>query len=172
MHGQKRRGPSSDFGIQLAEKRKLEASYFLDARDLKKIFVSSSERSRRGKADIYEFMTRGLEMRLDSIVYRMGFAPSRSIARQLVSHGHCYVNGRKVDAPSFMLKPGDVVSIKPSSISRAPFGDIADRFKKHTPPPWIELDRETFKGKVAGMPIYQETPFPADLRLIVAYYSR
>ncbi|HEY4497022.1 MAG: 30S ribosomal protein S4 [Candidatus Terrybacteria bacterium RIFCSPLOWO2_01_FULL_44_24] len=171
VHGQKSRPSRSEFGLQLAEKRKLEASYHIDERDLKRI-VKEGSSTRPQNLDIADMIVNRLESRLDNVIYRLGFVVSRSVARQLVSHGHFYINDRRMDIPSYLLRIGDKVSIRPASKDKSPFKNMASHLEKYTPPSWIELDKQELNGKVIGVPNRSEIGLPVDLSMIVAYYSR
>jgi small subunit ribosomal protein S4 len=111
-----------------------------------------------------------LEKRLDNVVYRLGLAPSRITARQYISHGHFLVNGKKNTFPSFQVKTGDVISLKPESQNLLIFKDLAATIKKHTPPDWLDLDKEKLEGRIKSLPRPEDTTF--DINLVVDYYSR
>ncbi len=172
-HGQKYRGPRSDFGIQLAEKKKLEAIYQIDERDLKRVVTKKEAGVGSAKnTDIADIIVSRLESRLDTVVFRLGFAVSRSVARQLVSHGHFYVNGRRLDVPSYVVQKGDVVSVRPASKEKGPFKNLGQRLEKYTPPAWVELQKQDLAGKLLALPSREEVGVPVDLSKIVAFYSR
>lgn len=156
----------SEFGTQLKEKQKIKFSYNLSDKQLKKIFADAAE---KGSSSI-EAITEALENRLDNVVMRLGFAESRSIARQLVNHGHILVNGRKAATPSYRLKVGDAVSIKPRSRNLPLFGELGEKLKKQELPSWLTLDRENLVGKIEALPRQVELPF--DLNSVVDYYSK
>jgi len=168
MHGKARRS-RSEFGLQLAEKQKLRLSYGLRERQL----VQYVKEALRAK-DITtpEALSRALESRLDSLVFRVGFAPSRSVARFLVSHGHCTVDGRRVDIPSMQLKPGQIFAIRLESKGKKFFENLSQTIKKHEPPSWISLDRENWTAKVASWPTPDQLQIPFNLSLVVEFYSR
>ncbi len=166
QHGKKFRRRMSEFGTQLKEKQKIKFSYNLSDKQLKKIFADAAE---KGSSSI-EAITEALENRLDNVVMRLGFAESRSIARQLVNHGHILVNGRKAATPSYRLKVGDAVSIKPRSRNLPLFGELGEKLKKQELPSWLTLDRENLVGKIEALPRQVELPF--DLNSVVDYYSK
>ncbi len=172
MHGQKSRRSNSEFGKQLAEKYKLEAVYQIDEKDLKHIVTVDPVNLAKKKLEITDVIVNSLESRLDNVVFRLGIAASRIVARQYVSHGHIYVNTRRVDIPSFKVRSGDVVYIRPSSMKRGPFQNLASRLDKHVPPAWLEIDKQALKGKVIGIPGKENFDAPVDLSMIVAFYSR
>lgn len=165
MHG-KRRSMVSEFGRQLKEKQKIQISFGLRDRQMRKLFKNlASQKGLSGKA-----ILNILEQRLDNAVYRSGFAPSRIVARQLISHGHFLVNGRKVSVPSYAVKVGDKIGIRPSSKNKRVFEDLSLRLKKHDPPAWIKLDKENLVGEIKGKPEEGEIQF--DPNLVSEYYSR
>ncbi len=166
QHGKKFRRRLSEFGNQLQEKQKIKFSYSLSDKQLKRIF---EEAAISGDSSI-EAVTVALENRLDNIVMRLGFAESRSIARQIVNHGHILVNDRKAKTPSYRLKVGDNVSIKPVSQNLLPFRELALKLKKYEPPLWLSLDKEKLIGQMEALPRQVDLPF--DLNLVVDYYSK
>ena len=111
-----------------------------------------------------------LERRLDNAVFRLGFTPSRSVARQLVNHGHILVNGRKVTIPSYRVKVGDEIIIRPQSKNHQVFEDLSTTLKKYEPPTWLALDKEKLTGKVVTEPKDLDIPF--DINMVVDYYSK
>jgi len=113
-----------------------------------------------------------LEKRLDNVVYRLGFAESRSQARQLVKHGHFLVNGRKVDIASYSVRPGDVIQVSERSRGLTYFKDINEQFSQHTPPKWLTVDPAAMSGQVAALPAREDIDIPINEQLIVEYYSR
>ena len=113
-----------------------------------------------------------LEGRLDNVVYRLGFATTRRAGRQLVGHGHIMVNGRKVTIPSFEVRMGDRISIRPQSAGRAVFGDLNERLKKKDAPPWLELDKEKREGVVVEKPNVSDADMGVNTNVVVEFYSR
>lgn len=168
VHGKARRRARSEFGNQLSEKQKIKFSYGLRERQFRRAFVAAAQ----NPGVTAEMFMRFLERRLDNVVYRLGFAPSRSVARQLVGHGHLLVNGRRVTIPSYEVKIGDVVSIRPQSSSHPLFKDLAAILKKreNDVPPWLKVDVEKIEGKIVAPPKDFEVPF--NLALVVDYYSK
>lgn len=165
QHG-KKFTKKSEFGTQLAEKQKIMFSYGLTDKQLKKIFKEGAKRT----DSAIQVITEKLESRLDNVVMRLGFAPSRSLARQLVSHGHILVNGGEARVPSYELSPGDTVTIKPSSKTHPAFRDLMERLKNHEAPSWLTLDKGALQGKVESPP--RDVDFPFDINLVVDYYSK
>lgn len=159
----------SEYGSQLREKQKLKFFYLLRERQ----FKNYVQEALKGKgSDIISRLAEILELRLDNIVYRLGFVKSRSMARQLVSHGHIMVNGKKTDIPSYRLKVGDTITIRPQSASKKNFQDIDIYFKKYQPPVWLELNKEKKEGKVIGKPQAQDIEVKTNLNAIIEFYSR
>lgn len=169
MHGPKgSRRKQSEYALALAEKQKLRYQYGVLERQFRRYFQTAL--TRRGITG--EILLQLLETRLDNVVFRLGFANSRSAARQLVSHGHVTVNGRKVNISSYNLRPGDKVGIKEKAGSRS----LASRFLELTQiapvPDWLILDKEQFAGTVARIPSREEIAPIVNEQLIVELYSR
>ncbi|MBI5401227.1 30S ribosomal protein S4 [Candidatus Wolfebacteria bacterium] len=165
-HGKSRRRALSEFGQQLLEKQKIMVSYGLREAQMRKMFKEALGK----KEAVSDAIVNLLERRLDNVVYRLGFAPSRIMARQFVSHGHILVNGRKVTIPSYRVKIGDIVVVKPASLLRLIFKDLAANIKKYEVPNWLNVDKEKLEGKIKSLPRDIEIPF--DISLVVDYYSR
>jgi len=165
-HGKSRRRTVSEFGQQLLEKQKIRIIYGLKELQLKKIVEGIAHKG-LSSANIVS----ALERRLDNAVFRIGFAPSRIVARQIVSHGHILVNGKKVTIPSYLLKVGEIVSIKLSSRDSLIFKDLSNIIKKHDAPEWISVDADKLEAKIKSLPMgVQEELF--DINMVVDYYSR
>lgn len=165
-HGKNRRLGSSEFGRQLLEKQRVKWTYGLRERQFKKYFVEAS----KIPGATGEIIMRRLERRLDNAVFRLGWAVSRSIARQLVSHGHILVNEKKVTIPSYQVRVNDVLCIRPRSRPMKQFEDLDARLEKHEPPLWLFRDAKTSDAKVLKEPEGFDVPF--DLSLVVDFYSR
>jgi small subunit ribosomal protein S4 len=165
-HGKARQKAPSEFGQQLLEKQKIMVSYGLRENQLRKIFEESSKKKESGTASAINL----LERRLDNVIFRMGFAPSRIMARQYVSHGHFKVNGRKVTIPSYRVKVNDVIMVKPESSSLLIFKNVLESIKQYQEPTWISINKEKLEGKIKSLPHDIEIPF--DINLVVDYYSR
>jgi len=168
QHGQRRRRKPSDYGIQLKEKQKAKAIYGVLERQFKKYYKEAD----RQKGVTGENLMRLLERRLDNIVYRLGFAASRSAAREMVRHGHIEVNGGKVDIPSYLVKIGDEVSVRERSQSNLEIRLSVDAKSGVGTVDWLELDPKSFKGRVLEMPSRDQIPSPVNEQLIVNFYSR
>jgi small subunit ribosomal protein S4 len=164
------RGPNkSQYSIQLREKQKVKRLYGL----LEKQFSNLMAEALKKKGPSGELLLQFLEQRLDSIVYRSGFAVSRRASRQLVTHGHFMLNGRRVDIPSMRLKIGDEVELRLKSKSNSYFKSIDDVSPvPSTIPSWLKVDRKKFKITVTGLPPREEAEPDINEQLIVEYYSR
>ena len=167
QHGQ-RRGKLSDYGVQLREKQKVRKIYGL----LENQFRSTFERAERKKGVTGEVLLQLLETRLDNVVYRMGFAPNRNSARQLVTHGHFLVNGRKVNIPSYVARVGDVVELKEASRNIGIVTDNISKMEHRGVPAWLEMDYPGFKGKILQVPTREDIQLTANEQLIVELYSK
>ena len=169
--GKRRKGPLSEYAIQLAEKQKLKIWYNLAERQFKNYVKKILEKRGRiedGAAELIKI----LESRLENVVFRLGFAQSRVQARQLVSHSFFSVNGRSVNIPSFEVKKGDVISLKPQKIKKAIFKNLKNLLKKHKTPSWLELNVEKLEGKVIGEIKPEEIAPPVEISAIFEFYSR
>jgi small subunit ribosomal protein S4 len=159
----------SEYGFQLAEKQKLKFFYLLKERQFRN-YVKEALRA-KGR-DIPERLAELLESRLDSAVFRLGFAKSRSGARQMASHGHFLVNNRRVTIPSYRMKIGDKISIRPQSISKGKFQNLDIQLKKYEPPAWLKLNKSKYEGEVIGRPQLKDIEFKANTNSIIEFYSR
>ncbi len=167
QHGQARRRKISDYGIHLNEKQKLRFTYGL----LEKQFHNMFKKADKMEGITGENLLILLEKRLDNIVYRMGFGRTRMQARQFVNHGHIQVNGKKVNIPSYLVKVGDVVSIREKSKSMT-FIHEALEANKGSQYEWLEVDTDKMQGTVLNLPTREQIPVIIDERLIVEYYSK
>ena len=167
MHGQNR-SKTSEYGQQLREKQKAKRYYGL----LENQFRNYFELAERRPGQTGENLLAILESRLDNVVYRLGFAMSRAEARQLVSHGHFTVNGRKVNIPSFLVKPGMVVSLKDSSKSLEKIKANVEANAFRQPPKWREYDANNMIAKVTAVPAREDIDLPIEEHLIVELYSK
>ncbi len=167
--GKRPRRSKSEYGFQLAEKQKLKFLYILRERQFKNYI----QEALKGKStDIISRLAEILELRLDNAVFRLGFVKSRSIARQVVGHGHISVNGKKIDIPSYRLKVGDKVSIRPESAAKKVFQNTDVYLKKYQPPTWLEMDKDKKEGKITGKPQAQDIEVKTSLNAIIEFYSR
>lgn len=161
----RRRGPS-EYGQQLRAKQKFRLSYGLTDKQLKRIVKEAIAQTSVTGPKIVEL----LERRLDNVLYRLGFAPSRFAARQLVVQGHIMVNKRKTVSPSYSVRANDVVSIRPESRAKKMFAELGTEVRKVQLPPWLMLDQETLEGKVVAPPSNVEPPF--DVNAVIEFYSK
>ena len=167
QHGQ-RRMKFTEYGLRLREKQKVRRIYGV----LEKQFSRYFEKADRARGVTGENLLSLLERRLDSVIYRLGFARTRAEARQLVCHRHFLVNGKRVDIPSFIVKAGDTISLIERSQSKPLFTATFEQMDRRGVPEWLELDREKFTGTVKAMPNREEITLPIQEQLIVEYYSR
>ncbi len=169
QHGQQQaRKKVSEYGIQLREKQKARRIYGILERQFRNYFAKAE----RQKGITGENLLIMLERRLDNVVYRLGFADSRTQARQLVRHGHFLVNGRQVDVPSFLVKADSVITVKEASKESPTFKEIAEALSHKTVPAWLELNANAFTGKVVRYPTREEIDVPVQEHFIVELYSR
>ena len=169
MHGQKRsRRKVSDFGRQLREKQKVRRIYGVYERQFRRYFRQALKTKGLTGATLLQL----LELRLDNVVFRMGFATSRSQARQLVTHGHFAVNGHKVDIASYPVQLGDVVQVGEQSRSLTYFKDLVQFNSRTIPPKWVSVDIPALSGRVSDLPGREDVDIPINEQLIVEFYSR
>lgn len=169
LHGSRRGRGLSEFGLALREKQKMRFIYGISNAQLKR-YAASRARSR--KTSRTQALMELVERRLDSIVFRMGLAPSRRVARQMVSHGHFLLNGRRVRSPSCILRPGDRVSIREASRDHPVFAGLAVRLKKHQPPEWLEVSAEKMEGRMTKPPAAMDAQASLDIGKVIQFYSR
>jgi len=167
-HTQERRGKMSDHGLQLREKQKVRRTYGLQEKQFRRYFKEAE----RQQGITGENFLKILESRLDNVVYRLNLARSRPEARQIVLHGHVMVNGRRVNIPSFLVKEGDVITIKEKSRGLAHVKEILETNEGRGVPSWLEVDLEKATGKVLGEPRREDLDMEFEEHLIVEYYSR
>lgn len=168
QHGQSRRGKLSDFGVQLREKQKVKELYGLLERQFQKTF-SKAERMKGVTGDN---LIRILEARLDNMVYRLGFANSRTEARLLIGQNHFLVNNKRVNIPSAQTKPGDCISLKERSKKMARIIGALGAVERRGVPEWLMLDREKMTGTIKALPSREQITIPIEEQLIVEYYSK
>lgn len=158
----------SDRGLQLREKQKARFTYGVVERQFRRHFEDAVKRP----GATGEILLQILEMRLDNVVYRLGFADSRSQARQLVRHGHIVVNGRKVDIPSYATHIGDEIGLREGDKERTYYKVVAQQVGTKTVPGWLKLDAEKLTGKVLSIPSRNDVDLRINEKVIVEYYSR
>ncbi len=162
------RKKKSDYGIMLAEKQKLRFMYGVLEGQFRKYYEEASRR--RGVTG--DILLQLLELRLDNIIYRLNFATTRAAARQMVSHGHVQVNGKKVNIPSYSCKPGDVITVAAKARSQALANRFVELTASATTPDWLEVDSAKLTGKVQRIPSVEEIAPIVNVQLIVELYSR
>ncbi|MDE6191062.1 MAG: 30S ribosomal protein S4 [Muribaculum sp.] len=167
QHGVNKRRKSSEYGVQLREKQKAKYTYGV----LEKQFHNLFDRASRTKGITGEVLLQLLEARLDNIVYRLGIAPTRAAARQLVLHRHITVNGGVVNIASYHVEPGDVVGVRERSKSLEVIADALAGFN-HSKYPWLEWDENTKSGKMLHVPTREDIPENIKEQLIVELYSK
>ena len=162
------RRKQSEYGMQLNEKQKVKFIYGV----LEKQFHAYYEKAERKQGITGEILLQELERRLDNVVFRMGFANTRREARQLVNHAHFTVNGKRVNIPSYQVKPGDVVAVSEKSRSTTKFKSLLEENGKKACPKWIEKANDSFEGKIAAMPARDDIDYEVAEHLIVELYSK
>ena len=172
QHGrdaQFRRGRASDYSLQLREKQKARRIYGVLERQFRRYFREALKRPGRTGSNLLSI----LETRLDNAIFRLGLAESRAHARQLVSHGHFSINGRRTDVPSYLLSPGDVITVREGSRKRPYFRELRQVLENRPPAPeWLSLDADTLQGTVLRYPERSDIDLTINDQLIVEYYSR
>ena len=162
--------PRSEYGRQLQEKQDLKGQYNLREKQCKRYVKVALDKS--GHGDSPELFLQKLERRLDNVVYRAGFAPTRKQSRQMVSHGHFLVNGKKMDIPSFEVKKGDVITVRSASLERTLFKNVLLGLKKYETPSWMSLDKEKPEISILQFPSLAEIAPSVEISLIFEFYSR
>ncbi|MDD3428940.1 MAG: 30S ribosomal protein S4 [Oscillospiraceae bacterium] len=162
------RKKQSEYGLQLNEKQKVKFVYGV----MEKQFHMYYEKAAKAEGMTGENLLQLLERRLDNVVYRLGFAKTRREARQLVVHGHFMIDGKRVDIPSFQVKPGMVIAVKEKSRQSVKFKELAEANLAKTIPAWLEKDKENMSGKVVALPARSDIDFEVAEHLIVELYSK
>lgn len=168
QHGLTRRAKFSEYGVQLREKQKVKRIYGVMERQFKNYF----EKATKMKGVTGENLLKLLERRLDNVIYRMGFAMNRRQARQLVRHGYFTVNGKKVDIPSYLVRPGDIIEIVQSGKELEIIKESLALAEQRGFPVWLEVNAEEMKGKFVRLPEREEMQLPVQEQLIVEFYSK
>ncbi|HRQ40610.1 MAG TPA: 30S ribosomal protein S4 [Chloroflexota bacterium] len=171
QHGrdtQFRRGRASDYLMQLREKQKARRIYGVFERQFSRYFRKATRQVGLTGTNLLVL----LETRMDNVIYRLGLADSRAQARQLVSHGHFMLNGRKIDVPSALVKPGDVITIRPESIGRTYFKQLRQDIDDRRVPAWLALDVKNLSATVKNFPAREDMDVSINEQLVVEYYSR
>lgn len=168
QHGQSRRPKVSEYGVQLREKQKIRRMYGLQEAQFRNYFAKALRQTGRTG----ELLVKMLERRLDNTIYRLGLAPSRKTARQLITHGHILVNNKSVDIPSYLLKGGDTIQVRDKSKKLDVFHSSMKRMKDNAMLPWLSLDKAAMSGTFLNIPERSDIPLNADEQLIVELYSK
>jgi len=168
QHGNARNRKLSEYGLQLREKQKARRYYGVLESQFSKYYEMAV--SRKGVTG--ENLLSILESRLDNVIYRLGYAMSRPEARQLVQHGHFTVNGKKVNIPSYLVKPGEIISLKESSRSLDKLKAVLEANSSRVPPKWLDFDRNNLVARVVALPAREDIDLPIEEHLIVEYYSK
>ncbi len=167
--GRKGRKSQTEYGKQLKEKQKVRNTYGMRERQFHNYIKESVSQTNLSPTDsLYE----KLELRLDNMVFKFGFASSRALARQLVSHGHIVVNGKKVTIPSYRLKIGDNIEIRERSTKKKVFDGLVSKLLKHKYPSWVKLESEKMKGEILGKPKIDKAVVSFDFASVLEFYSR
>ncbi|MEI7742997.1 MAG: 30S ribosomal protein S4 [Chloroflexota bacterium] len=167
QHGVRRR-KVGDYGLQLREKQKVRRVYGVLEKQFRNYFIEATRHS----GVTGEALLRQLELRMDNVVFRMGFAPSRAAARQMVAHGHFAVNGTPTNIPSYSFKIGDRIEVRESHKERELFKTVKETIRSHQPPDWLSLDAAKMSGSVLALPRRDQMPLDFNEQLVVEYYSR
>ena len=168
QHGKTRKAKLAGYGVQLREKQKVKRIYGVLEDQFRRYF----EQAERMRGITGETLLQLLERRLDNVAYRLGLATSRPQARQLVRHGHLTVNGRKVDIPSFSVKPGDMVALRASSHKAPAVVHALEEVKGRGVPEWLSFDPNAFSAKISSIPTREQINLPVQEQLIVELYSK
>src|SRR5256712_9568198 len=168
QHGSGRARKASGYALQLREKQKVRRTYGILERQFRKHFDTAARRPGKTSENLLQI----LEMRLDNLVYRLGFADSRAQARQLVCHGHFAVNGRKTDIPSFIAKPNDVITVRERSKGLEYFKTRALLLAQNSVPTWLRLDIDEMTGRVLTLPSRTDLELPFEEQMVVELYQR
>lgn len=169
--GKKRGGrPRSrtEYGIQLIEKQKVRYSYGVSEKQLSNYVKAAN----KGVGAPHDLLFQELERRLDNVVYRSGFVHSRAFARQVVSHGHIYVNGRRMNIPSYQVRKGDKITIRPESMTNSIFANVNENTKDYNPPAWIKFNEKKLEAEVGELPEKIEDASVLNFGAIIQFYSR
>lgn len=161
----------SEYGKELREKQKMKNWYNLRERQFKK-YVKSVLNAKGKVKDASALLVKILETRLDNVVFKLGFASSRVLARQMISHGHFLVNDKPMNIPSYLAKKGDRITLKPKSNKKVVFQNLSLTLKKHAAPSWLEMNVEKMEGKVLRDPGLEDITPPAEISSIFEFYSR
>ena len=158
----------SEYGLQLNEKQKVKFIYGVLEKQFRKYYVMATKKN----GITGEMLLQILETRLDNVIYRLGLANSRREARQMVNHGHILINGNKVDIPSYLVKPGEVITLKEKTRTSARIKDLVEANSTRLVPDWLDMDKNTLTGKVVSLPGREHIDYEVEEHLIVELYSK
>ncbi|OGG88326.1 30S ribosomal protein S4 [Candidatus Kaiserbacteria bacterium RIFOXYD1_FULL_42_15] len=164
----KRGGMASDYKKQLIEKQKMRFTYGISEKQLSRYVSDATEKSNQPISILME----RLEFRLDNVVYRLGLAKTRRFARQMVNHGHIFVNGRRLDIPSHKVSANDIISVREQSKGKGMYTFLPETHESVSVPVWLKFDLKSMSGIIVGSPVYQATDFMFDPEQVLEYYSR
>ncbi|MGN1115859.1 MAG: 30S ribosomal protein S4 [Candidatus Ornithomonoglobus sp.] len=162
------RKKQSEYGLQLNEKQKVKFIYGVLEKQFRKYYVMATKQTGITGQNLLQI----LESRLDNVVFRLGLANTRKEARQIVNHGHILVNGRKVDIPSYLVKPGDVVAVREKSKGNARMKEIVEANEKRVIPKWLSMDKNKLEGRVLQLSDREDIDYDVEEHLIVELYSK
>ncbi len=168
MHGQKRQPKLTDYGRELRDKQAAKRLYGLR----EKQFSNYVEKAMKKKENTNELLVRYLESRLDNVIYRLGFVTSRAAARQFVGHGFVFVNGKKVNIPSYQVRPKDIITVNPVKANKKILNEIKERVKSKEMPIWISFDKQKLEAKIIEAPHLAENEKSFNVQTVVEFYSR
>lgn len=168
QHGPKGRSKTTEYGLQLREKQMAVKQYRMLEKQFKLTFVEAQKH----QGNLSDNFVKLLEMRLDNAIYRLGLAPSRDKARQLVSHGHFTINSKKIDIPSYRVKTGEVIGVREGSKRNKEFNNLSEKLKTVKTPSWLNLEAAKLQGKVLHEPIKEDLNVNFNAQMIVEFYSR
>lgn len=169
MNQKRRRRNVSDYGLQLLEKQKARYTYGVSEKQFRKYVNFAME---QGKVDPTHALYSGLEHRLDNVVYRAGFAPTRQAARQAVAHGHFTIGGQRITVPSYTVKEGDEIVVREGSKEKGMFADLTEMVKNTAAIDWIKADVKNMSIKIVGAPTLDTTELQFDIQAVLEFYSR
>jgi small subunit ribosomal protein S4 len=167
-HGSRGYGKLTGYGQQIREKQKVKRIYRVLEKQMKNYFTKAS----KARGNTEESLLQLLEMRFDNVVFRAGFAKSRDLARQLISHNHLIINGKKVNIPSYQVKIGDIIEMQGKSQKIKPFANLKEQIKNKEALAWLYIDADKMNIKVTGKPNLEENKGEFDLKLIIEFYSK
>lgn len=167
----KRTKAASEYKKSLQEKQTLKRLYGLSEKQFKRYVKESLDKMQRVE-NVSDELIKSLEKRLDNVVYRLGFAKTRSHSRQLVNHSYFLVNGKPVNIPSYQVQKGDVIAVKETKKKKGAFKELAAELKKMEAPVWLTINKDTFEGRTVGEPSLAEVNPPVEISLIFEFYSR